>query len=134
MSEKEKIVLEYTINASPKILYTRLSTASGLSEWFADDVNIKKNVYTFMWDGSEQKAELIQKKPNYSVKFKWLEDSEGEVITGEDCCYFEFQLEKDELTGDIALLITDFVDEDDKDDAIELWDTQINELKRTLGV
>ncbi len=123
--EKSKIELEYMLNTSPKVLYNRLSTPSGLSEWFADDVNLKGKTYTFIWDGSEQKAELVQKKDLKYVRFRWMEEDDG---------FFEFRIRQDELTGDVALLITDFADEDEKDDAIDLWDTQISELKQAIGL
>jgi uncharacterized protein YndB with AHSA1/START domain len=123
--EKEKIELEYTLNTSPKVLYNRLSTPSGLAEWFADDVNLRGKTFTFIWDGSEQKADLVQKKDLKYVRFKWLEEEDG---------FFEFRIRKDELTGDVALLITDFADEDEKEDAIDLWDTQISELKHAIGL
>ncbi len=123
---KNKFELEYSINSSTKILYARLSTPGGLSEWFADDINIRGNIYTFFWDGTEQEAELVCKKQNQQVRFKWVED--------EDDAYFEFKIHKDELTGDVALIITDFAEDDDKDDSVELWNRQIDELKHALGL
>jgi len=123
---KNKFELEYSINSSTKILYARLSTPGGLSEWFADDINIRGNIYTFIWDGSEQEAELVCKKQDQQVRFKWVED--------EDDAYFEFKIHKDELTGDVALIITDFAEDDDKDDSVELWNRQIEELKHALGL
>jgi len=123
---KNKFELEYSINSSPKILYTRLSTPGGLSEWFADDINIQGSTYTFIWDGAEQVAELITKKDNQLVRFKWLDN--------DDDSYFEFKIRKDELTGDVALVITDFIEDDEKDDAVDLWDRQIDELKHALGL
>lgn len=122
---KNKFELEYSINASPKILYARLSTPGGLAEWFADDINIQGNTYTFIWEGTEQQAELVTKKENQLVKFKWVD---------EDDVYFEFRIRRDELTGEVALIITDFAEDDEKDDAIDLWDTQISELKHALGL
>jgi uncharacterized protein YndB with AHSA1/START domain len=122
---KNKFELEYSINSSPKILYNRLSTPGGLSEWFADDINIQGSTYTFIWDGSEQQAELVTKKENQLVKFKWTEDDDG---------YFEFKIRQDELTGEVALIVTDFAEDDEKDDAIDLWNTQISELKHALGL
>lgn len=123
---KRKYELEYTINSSPKVLFNRLSTPSGLSEWFADDVNLKGSVYSFIWDGSEQKAEVVQRKDSKYIRFRWLSEEEE--------YFFEFRLNQDELTGDVSLLITDFADEDEKDDAIDLWDTQIAELKHVIGL
>lgn len=123
-----KFELEYTLNSSPKVLFSRLSTAEGLAEWFADDVQIRGDDFTFIWDDIEHKAKLSQIKDNKQVKFDWVgEDSEEEK-------YFEFKLSVDELTGDVALLITDFAEEDEKEDSINLWDSQISELKQILGI
>ena len=121
-----KYELEYPINSSINILFDRLSTLSGLSEWFADDVNVnREGVYTFTWEGSEQQATLISKKKNNYVRFKWL---------GSDDEYFEFLIQVDELTNDISLIVTDYADdEDDKEDAIQLWDLQIDNLKKIIG-
>ncbi len=124
---KTKYELEYTFNTSPIILYSRLSTPEGLSEWFADNVNLRKDKYTFIWEGIGQDATIIQKKANKLIRFHWEDDEEDES-------YFEFRIHTDELTGDVALLITDFADEDEKDDAIDLWDSQIAELKHTIGL
>jgi len=125
MAEKEKYQLEYTVNASPKVLFNRLSTPAGLSEWFADDVNIKDKIFTFIWEGAEQEAELIAKRDLKHVRFKWLDE--------DDDSYFEFKIAVDDLTSDVAIIITDFAESDEKEDAISLWDTQIGELKHILG-
>ncbi|MGC9345108.1 MAG: START-like domain-containing protein [Bacteroidales bacterium] len=123
--DNRKIELEYIVNTSPKVLFNRLSTPGGLAEWFADDVNLKGKVFTFIWNNSEQKAEIIQKKDLKHVRFRWLGDTDD---------YFEFRLKQDELTGDLALLITDFSDEDEQEDTIELWNSQISDLKHALGL
>lgn len=124
---KQKLELEYTINSSPKVLFNRLSTAGGLSEWFADNVNVKGETFTFIWGESEQIAELILKKNNKYVRFRWI-DEEDEKF------HFEFKVNIHELTGDVALLITDFAEEDELEDTIELWNTQIAKLKHVLGL
>ncbi len=123
---KNKIELEYSLNSSPKILYPRLVTPAGLSEWFADDININGDIYTFIWNGSEQSAKLLTKKENQLVRYQWTEDDED--------TYFEFKIRKDDLTGEVALVITDFAEDDEKNDAIDLWNSQIAELKHTLGL
>ncbi len=122
---KQKIILEYPINSSPKVLYARLSTPGGLSEWFADDVNLKGNIFSFIWEGTEQQAEVIQKKENKYIRFKWLDDPDS---------YFEFRVSIDELTKDVALVITDFAEDDEIDDTTELWNTQVAELKHIIGL
>ena len=121
-----KYELEYPIHSSINILFDRLSTLSGLSEWFADDVNVnREGIYTFSWEGSEQQATLVSKKKNNHVRFKWLDSDEE---------YFEFLIQVDELTNDISLIVTDYADdEDDKEDAIQLWDLQIDNLKKIIG-
>ncbi|MGQ1785649.1 MULTISPECIES: START-like domain-containing protein [unclassified Saccharicrinis] len=123
---KEKIELEFIIRTSPSILFNRLSTPSGLSEWFADDVNVKGEKYTFIWDQSEQEAKLISKKDNKYIRFHWLDDEEEDT-------YFEFSINVDELTGETALVVTDFIENDEKEDSVELWNQQIDQLKHGLG-
>ena len=122
---KNKIQLEYVINCSPKVLYNRLSTASGLTEWFADDVRVRGKKYTFIWGESEQVAEMTFQKENRLVRFNWLDDDEDN--------YFEFRITRDELTGDVSLIITDFVEEGEEDESKGLWDSQIADLKHILG-
>ncbi|MPQ46002.1 SRPBCC domain-containing protein [Marinifilum sp. N1E240] len=123
----KKFELEYVLQASQKVIFDRLSSASGLSEWFADDVNQKGKVYTFFWDGSEQQAELLSKKDNRLIRFHWLDSEDDES-------FFEFRIEIDALTNDLSLIITDFAEEDEIDESIELWDSQISELKHVLGI
>ena len=119
--------LEYPLHSSIKILYERLSTISGLSEWFADDVNInREGIYTFTWEGSSQEAKLISKKKGEHIRFRWLDSEDDE--------YFEFRIQIDELTSDVSLIISDFAeDEEDKEDATNLWDAQIDNLKHIIG-
>ena len=128
--EKQKYELEFIINTSPKILYSFLTTPSGLSEWFSDDVNIRNDIFTFFWDGEETKAKLINKRKDESAKFQWIDEDEE----AEDASFFEFKIEVDNLTNETALLITDFADEDELDSAQKLWESQIAELKHILGL
>jgi len=125
MSKKQKYQVEFQMHSSPKILYNYLSTPSGLGEWFADDVSVNEGVYTFTWSGNEQKAKMVHKREGQLVKFKWLDDP--------DEAFFEFEILTDELTNDIALLITDFSPPDDLEESKRLWDTQIHELKHIIG-
>jgi hypothetical protein len=125
MSKRKKIRLEYPIKSSPAILYNSISTPSGLSTWFADDVDIYNNNYKFKWDGDEQIAELLKKTASKGMKFRWKTAKSDE--------YFEFEIIQDELTDDVALVVTDFVDESDEENATQLWDSQVHELKTSLG-
>tara|TARA_Y100000813_G_scaffold169292_1_gene131718 strand:+ start:220 stop:597 length:378 start_codon:yes stop_codon:yes gene_type:complete len=123
--EKVKVELEYIINTSPNVLFTCLSTPSGLSEWFANDVNIKDQTYTFFWDRSEESA-LLMKSKRDSVRFQW-EDDEGEDY------YFEMAIKIDDLTKDVALIVTDFAEEDEVDEIKLMWDNSISKLKQAIG-
>jgi len=127
MAEKIKYELEILIRSSPKVLYNCLSTPSGLSSWFADIVNIKDDVFTFIWDGSEEKAKLLNKKVPEFISFKWEEDEDEES-------YFEFRIKTDPITKELALIITDFAEEDEVEESKRLWDAQVSSLKHILGV
>ncbi len=128
MEFSRQYTLEFPIKSSIKVLYKRLSTPSGLSEWFANDVNIKNGVYTFYWDGSEQSAKLVTKKENKFVKYKWVDSDEADD-------YFEFKIVVDDMTSDVSLLITDFADdEEDFEEAKLLWETQVDNLRGALGL
>lgn len=131
--QKEKISLEYLFKTSPGILFSRLSTASGLSEWFADDVNVKENIFTFIWDKTEERAEMLHKKENKSIRFRWLDDEQDTTGDEQDPRAFEFTITVLELTGETALIVTDTVLPEEKDDAIELWNEQIERLRMKLG-
>ena len=125
MSEKKKFTIEYEIKSSPRILFGFLSEANGLTQWFADDVTVRDQVYTFTWDGEEQKAKLVAVKENKLVRFKWMED--------EPQCFFEMEILQDELTNDVALSITDFAVEDLINERKLIWDNQIEYLISVLG-
>ncbi len=124
---KQKFELEYSLNTSPGVLFSRLSSASGLSEWFADNVNIDGNLFTFFWEGSDQQAEMIHMKENKSIRFRWVNDEDPKA-------FFEFRIDQDEITGDSYLTITDFTEDSEKIDAVDLWDSQVSELKHVLGL
>ncbi|MFI5162531.1 MAG: START-like domain-containing protein [Sphingobacteriales bacterium] len=125
MSEKKKFNIEYEIKSSPRILYGFLSEPNGLTQWFADDVSVRDQIYSFTWDGEEQKAKLLTLKENKLVRFKWVED--------EPQCYFEMEILQDELTNDVALSITDFAAEDAIGERKLIWDNQIEYLVSVLG-
>jgi uncharacterized protein YndB with AHSA1/START domain len=125
MSEKKKFTMEYEIKSSPRILYSFLSESNGLTQWFADDVTVRDQVYTFTWDDEQQNAKLLMLKENKLVKFRWVDD--------EPQYYFEMEILQDELTNDVALGITDFATEDTIDERKLIWDNQIEYLISVLG-
>lgn len=125
MAKKKKIRLELEVKSSPSILYSYISTPSGLSQWFANDVDVHNDVYKFKWDGQETEAQLLKKTPNKSIRFKWLDSADDE--------YFEFEIVQDELTEDVAFVIVDFVEAKDEEEAKLLWESQVHDLRSSLG-
>ena len=126
--KKEKFHIEYIFDTvSRRSLWNHLTTPPGLSAWFADDVTINDNTYVFKWNRDEQEAEVLSVKPEISIRYRWTDEEEDNV-------YFEFLIHTVELTGATALEITDFAEPDEKKDSINLWDSQVYELKRTLGI
>ena len=120
-----KYELEFQIRSSVNILFGCLSTPSGLSEWFADDVNCNRDLYTFIWGDSEQQAKLMTMSNNYFVKFRWIDFPEN--------TFFEFRIEVDEITNDVTLKVIDFADEDEVEEGKDLWISQVNTLMKNLG-
>jgi uncharacterized protein YndB with AHSA1/START domain len=125
MSDKKKFNIEYEIKSSPRILYGFLSEPNGLTQWFADDVSVKDQVYTFIWDGEEQKAKQLAIKENKLVRFRWVDD--------DPTYYFEMEIIQDELTNDVALSITDFATEDTISERKLIWNNQVEYLVSVLG-
>ena len=125
---KIKFELEFVIQASPQLLYQYMHTPSGLSEWFADNVNARTEKYSFIWDDSEEEALLLRKKPNKFVRFRWLNGDDDQ-----DDCYFEMQIVVDEITKDVSIVVIDFAEEDEVEETKMLWESQIGDLKQVLG-
>lgn len=126
MEDKVKYEMEFPIQASPSLLYQYISTPSGLSEWYADNVNSRGELFTFIWDGSEEKAKLVSKKNGERIKFRWLDDDETSY-------YFEIRIQVDEITKDVSVMITDFAEEDEIDEGKMLWENMVSNLKQILG-
>jgi uncharacterized protein YndB with AHSA1/START domain len=126
MDEKVKYEMEFPIHVSPSLLYQYISTPSGLSEWYADNVNSRGVDFIFIWEGSEEQAKLLGKKNGERIKFRWDEDE------GTDY-YFELRIQVDEITKDVSLMVTDFAEEDEIDEGKMLWENMISSLKHILG-
>ena len=126
MCDKTKFEIEFVIQSSPQLLYNYISTPSGLSEWFADNVNSRGEIFTFIWDGAEEDAKLLKRKSDEFVRFTWVDNED-------DSCYFEMRIIVDEITKDVSLFISDFADDDEMEEAKMLWQNQIADLKQVLG-
>ena len=128
MESKIRYELEFPINSSPQLLYQYISTPSGLSEWFADNVNSRGEFFTFIWDDSEESARLASKKTGEKVKFKWVDEDNKDTKY-----FFELRILEDEITKDVSLMIVDFAIEEEVQEASQLWENQVSELKHVIG-
>jgi len=128
MSDKIKFEQEFVIQSSPSLLYQYISTPSGLQEWFADNVNSRGELFTFIWNDTEEQAKMLSKKNGDRIKFRWLSDEEE----GDDY-FFEMRIQVDEITKDVSLIVTDYSEDDEVDENKMLWDNMIGNLKQVLG-
>jgi uncharacterized protein YndB with AHSA1/START domain len=126
MDDKIKFQLEFVIQSSPQLLYQYLSTPSGLSEWFADNVNSRGEKFIFIWEGSEEIADLVSKKTDQYIRLRWEEEEDEDA-------FFEFKIITDDLTNDVSLLVTDFAEEDEVEESKQLWESQVNSLLHAIG-
>lgn len=125
MSKKQLFSLEFPVRSSPSILYDFLSTSNGLQEWFADKVDDKENIFSFTWDGSTDKAEVVEKELDKFIRYRWLHGPKDE--------YFEFKIEKTEVSNQTILIINDFAEKADIKDQSQLWSYQVKELFHRIG-
>ena len=126
MSDRIKFEMEFPIKVSQRLLFQYLSTPSGLSEWFADNVNSRGENFIFICDDSEEVANLVSKKLPEKIKFQWEDDQDTDY-------FFELRIQFDEITKDVSLIVTDFAEEDEVEESKMLWTNQVFDLKKVLG-
>ena len=125
MSKKIKYTVEYPVRCSPSILYEFLSTSSGLQEWFADKVEDEDGLFSFSWSGDAENAEVLEMEENRMIRFHWVDSPKDE--------FFEFSIDRSEVTNQTILIINDFAEKKDIKDQSQLWETQVKELFHRLG-
>ncbi|MEZ5009986.1 MAG: START-like domain-containing protein [Chitinophagales bacterium] len=123
MSDKKEFTVEQTFRASPAILFKFLTTPSGLVQWFADHVDKTGDKYSFFWNGAEERAEVTMYNENELLKMQWEDEDE----------YILYRIDKSEVTGETILFVTDFAEEDEMDDQIQLWESQLEDLAKCMG-
>jgi uncharacterized protein YndB with AHSA1/START domain len=128
MDTKVRYEIEFPINSSPDLLYPYISTPSGLSEWFSDNVNSRGEHFTFIWGDSSEKARLMNKKAGERIRFKWLDEDDKDTDY-----FFELRIMEDEITKDVSLVVTDFAFEDELKESKLLWENQVSDLKQVIG-
>lgn len=126
MAEKQRYELEFVINTTRRVLYQQIITPEGLAEWFADDVKTESDNYFFSWEGDEESAILIEQREEELVRFQWEEEKE-------EGTYFQFKINVDPVTNELALIITDFAEAEELEGAQYLWESQVEDLRHTIG-
>ena len=122
---------DFEVNASKKMLFPYINTASGLAQWMADDVTVNEDkVFSFVWDNEDHKAKIISQRSNHYVKFEFLPESDDDH---QDPSYLELRLEVNELTQTVFLLVTDYSDMEDQQESQDLWENLVGNLKETVG-
>jgi len=122
---KQLYTLEFPVRCSPVILFDFLASPAGLQEWFADRVDDRDNIFSFTWNGTVEKAEVLEKEQDKFIRFHWLHTPKEE--------FFEFKIEKSEVTNQTILVIKDFAEKKEIKDQTRLWDYQVKELFHRLG-
>ncbi len=125
IAKKQLFTLEYPVRCSPAILYEFLSTPAGLQEWFADTVDERDNVFSFIWEGSTEKAEVVGKEQDKFIRFRWLVSPKEE--------YWEFRIDSSEVANQTILVVNDFGEKSEIKDQSRLWDSQFKDLFHRLG-
>ena len=122
---------EFEFNASRKMLFPYINTASGLAQWFADDVTINQDkIYTFSWNEEQAHARLAAQRLNKFVKFEFL--NEASDTTAENPSV-EIRLEENDLTGTVFLNVNDSVTADDEEEFRAIWNQMADNLREIVG-
>ena len=131
MAKKKLFTADYEIHASIKMLYPYIESASGLAEWFADNVRISpEKVFIFVWDNEEHKAVMTAHRINHFTKFEFLSETAEDK---KDPSFFELRLELDELTQTTFFKVTDYSDFDDLAELRDIWSGLVENLKAVIG-
>jgi uncharacterized protein YndB with AHSA1/START domain len=124
--KKQAFTIERTFRSSPTILYDFLTTPSGLIQWFSDSADLNGDIYTFGWNGDEQNAEVLSFDEEDYIRLRWEDEDD-------DKAYFEYRIKKNDITGETILYLTDFAFKNEIKETINLWDSQLNDLKKCIG-
>jgi uncharacterized protein YndB with AHSA1/START domain len=127
-ARKERFQMEFYLNATPASLFEFISSPSGFSEWFCDDVDVREHTYVFKWGDEQEVAECLVNKFNELVRFRWKEDA-----LEDPNAFFELRIRVDGMTNETCLIVTDHAWPADLEEAKALWGSQLHTLARVLG-
>lgn len=130
-SAKRRFEMEYPINASPKLLFPYLASASGLSQWFCDDVRLDPDHrLNMVWDRQNHFAEIALQRPGRSIRYVFLDERKQAL---NDANYLDFSLEYSKITDSVFLRVTDYSDHSNDQEQQELWDGLVGKLREQVG-
>lgn len=123
---KEKFVLEYDMKSTPvAMLWSYIATSNGLKEWFANDVKQSGRELVLDWNGVDQTIVVVGMRSEKYVRYHWKDDA--------DRFYFELRISVSEMTDNTILTVTDFAEPEEREEAEDLWNYQVEILQRLLG-
>ncbi len=118
--------MEFMVHSAPNVLYELISSPSGFSEWYCDDVDVRGDQYTFKWGGDEEATTMIGRKAPEVIRFHRNDDDDH-------AAFFEFRIRIDDMTNEVALIVTDHAWPGEVEATRNLWASQIANLIRVLG-
>ena len=130
---KQRFNTEYELQSNVEsIIWTLISTPSGLQKWLADKVEEHERSLTFTWgnpaDVHEMRtADIVQLIKNNLIRMRWQDEENPEA-------YWEIKMAKSELTNDYILEVTDYALPEDMDDLKDIWQQNFEELHRSTGL
>ena len=128
---ENQFIADYQLNASKKIVYTYLSTASGLQEWFADEVRINEDKdFIFNFDQEDHYAKLTVLKANLHVRLDFFDPKR---MHDQVDSFIEFKLDETELTQSLFLKVIDQSNFYNLEELEVIWDGLITKLKEIIG-
>ena len=131
--EKLKITIEHPLKtSSSKIAWSMIGTCGGLQKWMADEVTEEANRLVFKWgeewSGQDVRyAELIKLTPLCCIAMQWEEDEGSDY-------YLEMTIEKNDLTRQVHLCITDWCTPDEEESLRSFWEDSLERLHRASGM
>ncbi len=130
-SAKQRFEMEYSINASLKILFPYIASAPGLAQWFCDDVRLDLDQRMDMvWDKQSHFAEVAAQRPGRSIRYVFLDEQK---CLAPDASYLDFTLEASRITDEVFLRVTDYSDYTDLQEQHELWAGLVGKLRDQVG-
>jgi len=128
---RKLLTYEFEINAPASLLYSYFTVAKSMEQWFADKVKEdKEGKINFIWDGEDHIAKLVTQKVNQYVRYNFITNKEEDK---KDPPYIEFKIEVNELTQTSFVKISDSYMEESEQDAAELWNNLVEDLKDVIG-